>query len=129
VQVYPTLTGYAPARIEVLLESLKRSLLSAYEFSCSDPHVCRIPLNTRQSATEIEEWKRRARSDRYVQRFEASGAAEPDRGLLCILPIDLPNILLPLSWMLISIGCRIVRRWLSGVARVRSQARGHKRTY
>jgi hypothetical protein len=123
VHVYPTLTGYVPARVEMLFQSLRRSLLSAYDFSCPDPYVCRIQFNTRESVAESEAWKRRARSDRYVRRFEASGAAEPDRGLLCIVPIDLPNMLLSLPWMLFSIGGRILRRWLGSGARAHSSAR------
>ena len=69
-------------------------MLAAYEFSSANPYVCRIPFNTIESAADASRWAERAQSDRYVMRFVAAGAAERDRGLLCIVPIDAWNVAL-----------------------------------
>lgn len=105
---YPTLHDGMPARIQRLFGALKRGLLSAYEFTFANPYVCRIPFNTVESAEDARAWQRRAESDRYVSRFIHAGAAERDRGLLCIVPIDVWNVALSVPRILGKVGLRLM---------------------
>jgi hypothetical protein len=109
-QVYPNLNDHAPACIQAVFRDLKRDVLSAYDFAFANPYVCRIPFNTIESSEFAATWARRALTDRHVMRFVSSGAAERDRGLLCIVPIDAWNVLLSVPLIFCKVAWRLLTR-------------------
>ena len=118
-RVYPNPRGRMPPKLRALLDELKLGVLSSYEFAFDHPFVCRVPFNTVESAEDARRWRQRAETDPHVKVFMDAGAAERDRGLLCIVPIDALNVLLSLPRIAFKVASRACRRVYSSAAAVR----------